>query len=258
MRNGVLTFVAVGILALAAVSPSYAGEDPEVLVAASLGDLQSRMVGSDAVQTRGMNASAQWYNSNGDLKCSECFYLDAYDPPHTGSAPTGSPWILGPVFTSGNLTSGKLYLVPIRGAVSYWAQTGPATSWASPPATWTGTLGNPPPYPSPGTANGYTGFDWENVFAIPYAFSDFPIPAHLPAEGISVDGGVTFTDYIPVGGQVYHSNHVSQYLLVGQGKKAGFRITDTGPTSDNSGRYKICLQLLSACGSSDGTCRGDD
>jgi hypothetical protein len=249
MRRGIIS-LAVAVVVLVVAGPSFAGGTEQATAAPSLGSFQSGVIGSAASKAGVLSATTQGVNFNPGsyCSCSECLYLDIYDPSHTDSAPVGSPWVLGPVYTTNNLQAGKLYLVTVRGDVSYWSQTGPAPSWASDPGTWTGTPGNPPRYPSPATANGYTGFDWEYVFAVPYPFDDFPVPAHVPAEGISVDGGATFLDYVPVGGQVYHSDHTYQYIVVGQGKKAGFRTTDTGPTSDNSGRYKICVQLLTACG----------
>jgi hypothetical protein len=248
MRKGIPVVAAV-LLALAVVVPGFAADAQQVPATPSLGAFQAGVVGSDAVGAEGMSATTQGSNWQPGTycSCSECVFLDIYDPSHTQMAPVGSPWVLGPVYTSTALKSGSLYLITIRGDVSYWGQTGPAPSWASNPLTWTGTPNNPPMFPSPGTANGYTGFDWEYVYAIPYAFTKFPIPAHLPAAGISLDGGLTFADYVPVGGQVYNSGHTYQYVVVGQGKKAGFRTTDTGPTSDNSGQYKICVQLLTPC-----------
>ena len=252
MRNGTLS-LAVVALVLAVAGPGAAAAGQEVTAPPSLGAFQAGVVGSGGSQAGGMDVSSQGSHlsyGGSTCSCSECLYLDIYDPSHTQSAPAGSPWVLGPVYTSGTLLAGSLYLVTVRGDVSYWNQTGPAPSWASNPSTWTGTPGNYPEYPSPGTANGKTGFDWEYVFAVPYTFTTFPIPAHVPAEGISTDGGLTFNDYVPIAGQVYNPNHVYQYVVVGQGKKAGFRTTDTGPTSDNSGQYKICVQLLTACSTS--------
>lgn len=217
-----------------------------------LGALQVENPGSFMVQVSGNSLRPNCT----PVPCSECLYLDLYDPSHSTTAPVGSPWVLGPVTSTYYLTSGKWYLITISGDVSYWAQdTSNSPNWTSNPATWTGTPGNPPRYPSPGATNGYTGFDWEYVFAIPYAKTypppDSSFPHHLLQGGISVNGpGGPFMDLSPIGGQSYHPDHMYKYLVQGMGNRASFESTDTGPTSDNSGRYKICIQVV--CGDDGG------
>lgn len=182
------------------------------------------------------------FSTSTTLTCEECIFLDTYDPSHTTDAPVGSPWVMGPVFSNGVLTAGRPYLVTVSGDVSYWAK-----SWWDGATTVTGTPKASPQYPSPGTTNGETGFDFEDVFAIPYFFNSFPIPAHVPAAGFSTDGGATFFDSVPLGGQTYHSNHIYQYVVIGEGHKFGVERTDGGPTSDNYGQFKICIQYLQPC-----------
>jgi hypothetical protein len=100
-------------------------------------------------------------------------------------------------------------------------------------------------------AQGYTGFDWENVFAYPNnTHGNFLSggPLHTVFQGISLDNGITYYDLTPVGGQAYHASHSYQYLVEGQGKLAAFRVTDNGPHSDNYGRFRICVQKLVPCG----------
>jgi hypothetical protein len=182
-----------------------------------------------------------------NLSCSECFYLDTYNPSHTVTAAPGTPWVLGPVSTSGILVANQWYLITISGDVSFWGQDNTySPNWTYPQSGWSGTPGNPPIYPSPHAVNGYTGFDFEYLFAVPYAHS----LGHLPGNDISLDNGATWADYVPVGGQNYNPAHIYKYLVLGQGKRAKFQTTDTGPTADNSGRYKICVQAV--CGN-DGT-----
>ena len=186
------------------------------------------------------------------LPCSECLYLDTHDPSHTTNATPGSPWVIGPVTSSYYLASGKWYVITISGDVSYWAQDNSnSPNWMSNPSTWTGIPGNPPRYPSPGTVNGYTGFDWEYIFAIPYGKTypppDSSFPHHLPVFGISLNAtSGPFVDFVPIGGQSYHPDHVYKYFVQGLGNRISFEASDTGPTSDNSGRYKICIQVV--CG----------
>jgi hypothetical protein len=108
---------------------------------------------------------------------------------------------------------------------------------------------------------GLVGSDWEYLFAYPNMdHGDFlaSTQIHIVFDGISLDNGATFVDLIPLGGQVYSSTHSYGYLVEGQGMQAKFQVADSGPHSDNYGRFKICLYKLkpvTRCGSDDG---GDD
>ena len=222
-------------------------------VGSELGALQTAIPGGHSMQasTEGVRTP-----SCGVETCSECIFLDTHDSSHTTNAPVGSPWVVGPVTTANYLASGQWYVITVSGDVSYWAQdTSNSPNWTSNPATWTGTPGNSPAYPSPGTLNGYTGFDWEYIFAIPYSKTypppDSSFPHHLPIADVSLNGpGGPFVDLVPIGGQTYHPDHVYKYFVQGLGQQASFEVTDSGPTSDNSGKYKICIQAV--CGN-DGT-----
>lgn len=214
-----------------------------------LGTLQVQVPGSHSMQ---VSTESVRPSTCGVETCSECMFLDTHDPSHTTNAPVGSPWVIGPVTSANYLASGKWYVITLSGDVSYWAQdTSNSPNWTSNPATWTGTPGNPPKYPSPGTLNGYTGFDWEYIFAVPYPKTypppDSSFPHHLPVADISLNGTAgPFVDLVPIGGQSYHPDHVYKYFVQGLGKQASFQVLDFGPTSDNSGQYKICIQAV--CG----------
>jgi hypothetical protein len=173
------------------------------------------------------------------LPCKECLYLDTYDPSHTTNAPAGNPWVIGPVYTSAILEKGKAYIITVAGESSFWWQS----VWTS-AASFSGTPGTYPTYPSPGTTNGYTGFDFECLFAYPGTIG---VPILFTAQTISLDGGSTWHDLPIMGGETCHASHTYQFLVEGQGKTAGFRVTDSGPGIDNSGRYRICVQCLIAC-----------
>jgi hypothetical protein len=118
-------------------------------------------------------------------------------------------------------------------------------------------IGNPgaaPMFLSPAVPTGdqgYTGFDWEYVFAYPNdSHGNFLSggPLHTIFQGISVDNGATYNDLTPLGGQMYHAAHSYQYVVEGHGTYAAFRIMDNGPHSDNYGRFHICIQKLVPCG----------
>jgi hypothetical protein len=229
---------------------AVAGGPGAALGSVQLGDVNVAAGQAAAVSQAATVSPEYWYGGGGcgAETCSECLYLDTYDPSHTTNAPTGSFWVIGPVQTANYLVKGQWYLVTVSGDVSYWGQDATfSPNWTFPASGWSGTPGNPPRYPSPNTVNGYTGFDFEYLFAVPYPHV---VDIHLPADDISLDNGATWADYVPVGGQNYNPAHVYKYLVMGQGKQAKFRVTDTGPTADNSGRYKICIQ--SVCGN-DGT-----
>ena len=253
-------FIPALLVAVAFTAPAVLAADPPSehspvtsnAPGSELGALQTDLPPSPAMRMSaeplGLRASALCTT----LPCSECIYLDTHDPSHTTNAPQGSPWVIGPVTSAYYLAAGKWYVITISGDVSYWAQdTSNSPNWTSDPATWTGTPGNPPKYPSSGALNGNTGFDWEYIFAIPYSKTypppDSSFPHHLPVFGVSLSGvGGPFVDFVPIGGQAYHPDHVYKYFVQGLGNRASFEATDTGPTSDNSGMYKICIQAV--CG----------
>jgi hypothetical protein len=188
--------------------------------------------------TQGFTATTQC--TNPPLSCQECVYLDTYSPAHTTNAPSGNPWVLGPVYTSSILASGQAYLITVSGDVSLWFQS----VWTGAGAV-SGTPGTYPGYPSPGTTNGDTGFDSECLFAFPGTLT---VPqGFFSNQTISLDGGASWQALPMMGGQACHPNHVYQFLVEGQGKKLAFRYTDSGPTYDNSGRFKICVQKLITC-----------
>jgi hypothetical protein len=253
--HAVVVFAAVTLLSpMAALAAQPLEHSPVVSKASSneLGALQIALPANTSMQVAAESITPNCT----PIPCSECMYLDTHDPAHTTNAPVGSPWVIGPVTSTYYLASDKWYIITISGDVSYWAQdTSNSPNWTSDPSTWTGTPGNPPRYPSPGAMNGYTGFDWEYVFAIPYAKTypppDSSFPHHLPVFGTSLNGTTgPYVGFVPVGGLTYHPDHVYKYYVQGIGNRASFQATDTGPTSDNTGQYKICIQTV--CGD-DGT-----
>ena len=192
----------------------------------------------------------------GDPNCEcpppKCVFLDVFDPDHDSGlgAPPGG-WIL-PAGSSngvsvGVLTAGKPYLVTITGTVSYFAMHG-FHSW-----DWLPILGTPvlplylsdgPGAPAPSLQE-KTSQNFECGFAFPTwpgspAFG-WTLPIHAPLGRVSLDGGVTFSDRTPIG-PVCSPSHTYQYLLMGEGKEAFFRTQDTGPTNDNYGKFKICVE----------------
>lgn len=229
--------VAMGVLLVAGMvfAQEGIGEPSKIGVQPNLVDLQL------GVGRPSMSASTQCINPP-ILTCAECFFIDTFDPAHTTNAPVGDPWVIGPVSSNGILMAGKPYLVTVTGDVSYWMK-----SWWDGATMITGAPGTSPRYPSSSATNGETGYDFEDVFAIPYLFNSYPIPAHVPSAGFSTDGGATFFDSVPLGGQTYHSDHVYQYVVIGQGQRLLVRRTDGGPTTDNYGQFKICVQYLKPC-----------
>ena len=78
----------------------------------------------------------------------------------------------------------------------------------------------------PTGSQGEVGFDWEYNFAYPNDshgnfLSGGPIISYY--QGISLDNGATFHDLTPLGGQVYNSQHIYRFLVVGTGQKAQVR-----------------------------------
>jgi hypothetical protein len=177
--------------------------------------------------------------------CSECLWVDTYNPNDPSSHITDQE------LTKGVLASGVLYEIEISGTASYWD-----------PDIWTNPEGSPeaaPMFPSlAGDITGPVGIDWEYLFAYPNQTFTLSLPYHYQYGLISLDGGLTFSDLTPVGGQTYQGTHVYDYVVVGQGQKAGFERIDQGPSHDNYGRFKVCIYRLSACGKKDDNGGGDD
>ncbi|MFI5181877.1 MAG: hypothetical protein ACHQPI_10835 [Thermoanaerobaculia bacterium] len=187
-----------------------------------------------------------------NLTCSKCVYIDIFDAAHTTGAPAGSPWILpningGKGVSVGTLISGKTYLVTVTGWVSYWFRS----LWDAYGAV--GLPIQPPKYYSDGPGaplpadQTMTGYDWQCLFAYPATGGVHPVPSSYSSNRVSLDGGVTYGDLSALGGLVCSPDHTYRYLIVGKGLPAYFRISDTGPTYDNYGKYKICVQLV-CCG----------
>lgn len=183
--------------------------------------------------------------------CSKCVYIDLFDGANTSEAPPGSPWILpninsGKGVTVGTLVNGQTYLVTVTGWVSYWFKS----RWDANPTV--GIPAQPPMYYSnaPGAPlqadQTRTGYDWHCLFAYPQPPGTpvLALPSPYSSNRLSLDGGATFVDPAPLGGLPCSPDHTYRYLIVGKGLPSYFRITDTGPTYDNYGKYKICVQAV--------------
>jgi hypothetical protein len=186
-----------------------------------------------------------------NLTCSKCVYIDLFDSAHSVNAPAGSPWILpdingGKGVTVGTLVNGQTYLITVTGWVSYWFKS----VWdahssvgipVDPPKHYSDAPGAPLP-----ADQARTGYDWRCLFAYPQ-FPGVPVvalPSSYHSERVSLDGGVTYGELEPLGGMVCAPDHTYRFLVVGKGLQAYFRISDTGPTYDNYGKYKICVQAV--------------
>ena len=192
---------------------------------------------------------------NNKLTCSKCVYIDLFDGAHTTAAPAGSPWVLpdinnGKGVSVGTLVDGRTYLITVTGWVSYWFKS----LWDNYPST--GIPADPPEYYSdaPGAPlpadQTKTGYDWRCLFAYPQ-FPGAPslsLPLLYSQDRVSLDGGATYIELEPLGGLSCAPDHTYRFLIVGQGLPAYFRITDTGPTYDNYGKYKICVQSVCSTG----------
>lgn len=186
-----------------------------------------------------------------DLTCSTCVYIDLFDAAHTTPAPAGAPHILpdingGKGVSVGKLIKDQVYLVTVSGRVSYWFKSlwdfyGSAGSAHQPPLYYSDAPG------APARADQtHTGYDWGCLFAFP-AFPNaptIPLPATYPSSRISLDAGATYGDLPQLGGLSCSPDHTYSYLVVGKGMESFFRISDTGPTYDNYGKYRICVQAV--------------
>jgi hypothetical protein len=202
------------------------------MLVAPLGFAQIHEFEQHLSSAKGMHATVQCYQDPTPV-CNECVWLDTYDPTN----PSSGDLI---VHTADILGNGSLYLITIKGTYSVWP-----TSW------WVGdgqgATEQFPQFNSPGAEHGRVVADWEWLFGwyAPTPVLTFPI--HLAFQGISTDGGVTYQQPIPVDGLVYNASHVYRYVVVGTGLPAFFKKHDT-PTSDNYGRFKICVTRLNQCG----------
>ncbi len=183
--------------------------------------------------------------------CSKCVYIDLFDGANTTEAPSGSPWILpninnGKGVSVGALVKGQTYLITVTGWVSYWFRS----RWeinpnvgipASAPMYYSNGPGAPPQ-----AEQTRAGYDWHCLFAYPQPLGTplINLPLPYPSNRLSLDGGATFIDPEHTGGLPCAPDHTYRYLIVGKGMESYFRITDTGPTYDNYGKYKICVQAV--------------
>jgi hypothetical protein len=192
-----------------------------------------------------------------DTTCSTCVYIDLFDAAHTTNAPAGSPWILpninnGKGVSVGRLISGQTYLVTVTGYVSYWFRHmwdhyGSVGIPVQPPMYFSSATGSPAH-----ADQTQAGYDWHCLFAYP-RFPGAPVmdlPSPYTSERVSLDGGATYNDLVQLGGLACSPDHTYRYLIVGKGQESFFRITDTGPTYDNYGKYRICVQAV-CCASAD-------
>lgn len=240
-RRG-FTLFALGIAVLVAVAMAAPA-------GAQIHQFEKKFVGaqgsmSATVQGGSGSPNGDKNANGGTCSCAECIYLDTYDPAN----PTSGNLIAS---TTTKLQSGVPYLVTVTGTYSVW----PLSWWIG---NGQGAVEAMPQYPSSGTTNGRVVADFEYLFGWYAPTPVLSLPMHLPFQGISVDGGVTYNDLTPLAGQVYAPSHVYQYLVVGQGSQAFFKKHDY-PTSDNYGQFKICVQKLIPCGSiKDDNGGGDD
>ena len=217
---------------------------------AQIHELEKRLLGAQGSMSATIQGGSGSPNGDknakgGSCSCSECIFLDTYDPNNT---PPGE----FVVHTTTTLQAGTPYLVTIEGTNTVWPQ-----SYFVAPGQ--GPVEAAPEYPSPGAQNWAAFADWEYLFAYYKPTTPpMPLPAHVIFQGISVDGGLTYNDLTPLGGQSYHPDHIYQYLVEGQGSQLFIRRHDY-PTDDNSGQFRICVQKLNPCGSiKDDNGGGDD
>lgn len=164
--------------------------------------------------------------------CSECFWMDTFDPQNATA-----DFI---AHSAGTLEAGTRYMITIKGSYVVW----PQRYWVGPGQ---GTIDAAPIYPSPGAENWAALADWEFLFGYYKPITSISFPKQILAENISLDGGFHYDDISPIGGHMFNSAHVYQYLVTGRGAKAFFKRHDQ-PTNDNSGMFKICIQKVTLCG----------
>ena len=164
--------------------------------------------------------------------CSECIWMDTYDPQNATA-----DFI---VHSAATLAAGTQYLITIKGSITVW----PQRYWVNPGQ---GIVDAAPLYPSPGAENWAAFADWEFLYGYYKPITSISFPKPIQAQNISLDGGVNYDHITPIGGQVFNSAHVYQYLVTGTGARAFFKRHDQ-PTNDNSGIFKICIQKVTVCG----------
>lgn len=172
-------------------------------------------------------------------------FIDTYNP----ADPTNH--VTDTKFTTGVLKAGTLYEVVISGTASYWDPS----VWYAPQ----GAFEAAPTFPSlAGAMTGPVGIDWEYLFGYPDNTISISFPFHYQYGLISLDGGATWFDNVPIDGQTYQASHEYRYVVVGQGQKVGFQRIDQGPSHDNYGRFKVCVHAISVCNQRDDRGSGDD
>jgi hypothetical protein len=203
-----------------------------VLVApatAQINEFERRLAASQA----GVRAADQSIRPSCTF-CSECFMLDTYDP---NNAPPGD--LIAHSTTT--LQVGVFYLITVQGTYAVW----PMSWWVG---NGQGGVEAAPMFASAGGANGPTVADWEWLFGWYEQTPALSFPIALPFQGVSLDGGITYTQLEPVGGPFYNPAHLYQYVVQGQNAKVFFKKHDY-PTNDNYGVFRICIQKLTVCGS---------
>ena len=210
-----------------------------------IGMLQRTGPGGDlehGAKTTGMNATISCTPF-----CSECNWLDSYNAVNTYDPGVPGSDVINTLTTTNALATGTMYIITIRGDMTYWGNS-----------YWTTPIGNPdisPMFPSPAVPSaiqGYVGSDWEYLYGYPnnnHGNLFVAGPGHMGNNVISLDNGATYQDLVPLGGMSYNAGHVYQFLVMGQGQKAKFTVADQGPHNDNYGRFWICVQAITLCGS---------
>lgn len=240
-RNHALLVCVVAVVTGVALAAPLAAQGRQV-------DLQivnrdgARSIALGEVQTLGADHGRIARSMSPAPTCSECVWLDTYNPNNTYNTSVAGSNFINEVKTSSSLLLRESYLITITGTVSYWG----ADVWSG---SMVGAPEQPPMFSSPGQslAQTWVGLDWEYMFAYPndsHGLLFATPPIHAVFQGISLDNGNTYFDLTPVGGQTYSSGHSYQFLVEGQGKPAVFHTSDFGPHNDNYGRYEICVYHL--------------
>jgi hypothetical protein len=161
--------------------------------------------------------------------------LNTYDPSNTTAAVSPQ---------TSTLTSGKLYLVVVRGtfsafAAKFWNGFAPFGS-SGPSYVVCGSPESAPIFASPGTTNSSVGTDAETTFARPWLGtcpSNVTYPNHYP--NFQMNFGSGFSHYSPLGGDRSSPSpyHTYFYAVQGQGQPAQFRVLDN--PSDDYGQFAI-------------------
>jgi hypothetical protein len=234
---------AVLVVVMVVMAGAYVGAQTDL----PEGQIDLRALQSPTPESAEWNASAACTTS----LCKECLYVDTYNATHPLGATAGSFWVTDIEHTSAILQAGSVYLVTVQGAVSLWAPN----LWTDAGWYYFGVPGSIPAYPTPGITNGKTGWDFEYLFAYMSRSNlgnGITLPYDYAKQNVSIDGGITWFDPALIGGQSYRSSHVYQFVVEGKGKQMYVRFCDTGPTTDNYGRFYVCIQKLVPCVSATG------